>query len=193
MIYKPLNFSGCKEFMEQWNALAKVNGLEGFHFIAHCQNPKSEQDIDDMFGLGFDAVNVLRLDNYCYGSTNYLNRVKNYISHQLLNRPYINDYAKYLHRFIGFEARAKSVYPTLVPNWDHTARSGRGGYLFENCEPVLFEKHCRMVIDAVKDKNEEDRFIFLKSWNEWGEGNYMEPDLRYGYGYIDALKRALTD
>ena len=32
--------------------------------------------------------------------------------------------------------------------------------------------------------------VFLKSWNEWGEGNYMEPDLRFGKGYIKALKEA---
>lgn len=29
----------------------------------------------------------------------------------------------------------------------------------------------------------------LKSWNEWGEGNYMEPDLKYGKKYILALKK----
>ena len=48
-------------------------------------------------------------------------------------------------------------------------------------------------MEEVKDKPEEDRIMFLNSWNEWGEGNYMEPDLRYGFGYIDALKRALTE
>ena len=34
--------------------------------------------------------------------------------------------------------------------------------------------------------------IMLKSWNEWGEGNYMEPDLIYGHGFIDALRKALN-
>lgn len=193
MIYKPLNFSGCKEFIKQWNELAKANGLEGFFFIGHCQNPQSKQDIDKVLNIGFDAVNVLRMDNYCFGSKNFLNRAKNYLFHRLMNRPYINDYAKYLHRFVGEEDKKINIYPTLVPNWDHTPRSGRGGYLYENCEPELFEKHCRMVINEVKDKPEEDRVIFLKSWNEWGEGNYMEPDLRYGFGYIDALQRALVD
>ena len=31
--------------------------------------------------------------------------------------------------------------------------------------------------------------VFLKSWNEWGEGNYMEPDLKYGKKYIETLKQ----
>ena len=33
----------------------------------------------------------------------------------------------------------------------------------------------------------------LKSWNEWAEGNYMEPDLKYGKGYIQALRKAIED
>ena len=31
----------------------------------------------------------------------------------------------------------------------------------------------------------------IKSWNEWGEGNYMEPDAEYGKGYIKALASAI--
>ena len=46
-------------------------------------------------------------------------------------------------------------------------------------------------MELVKDKPEERRIIFLKSWNEWGEGNYMEPDRQYGRGYIEALRRAI--
>lgn len=40
----------------------------------------------------------------------------------------------------------------------------------------------------VENKPMDKRFIFLKSWNEWAEGNYMEPDLKYGNGFLEALK-----
>lgn len=43
------------------------------------------------------------------------------------------------------------------------------------------------------DKPYDLRILFLKSWNEWGEGNYVEPDLKYGRGYLDALREALLD
>ena len=37
------------------------------------------------------------------------------------------------------------------------------------------------------------KVVFIKSWNEWGEGNYMEPCLKYGHGYLEALKKALDE
>ena len=40
-------------------------------------------------------------------------------------------------------------------------------------------------------KNKKNQLLILKSWNEWGEGNYMEPDLQFKKGYIEALRRAL--
>ena len=192
MIYKPLGDQNVSEFMTQWNDLAYENGLGGFHFIGHCQNPKSYCDISNILDKGFDAVNVLRLDNWARGKDNVFRKGINYLVHYLLNRPYVNDYVKNLQNFVGEEDKMTKVYPSLVPNWDHTPRSGRGGYLFENSSPASFEKLCRIVYEEIKDKPDEDRVIFLKSWNEWGEGNYMEPDMRYGFGYIDALKRALT-
>lgn len=193
VITMPLQLKEARQYIDQWNSLAIKNGLNGFHFVGQIRNPKNDKVIKEILDLGFDAVNIIRLDNWAFGSHNLLNRVKNYVSHYMLNRPYINDYKKILPNFVGEIDKQTNVFPSFVPNWDHTPRSSRGGYLYENCEPELFEKHCRMVIDEVKDKPEEDRIIFLKSWNEWGEGNYMEPDLRYGFGYIDALKRALTE
>ena len=49
------------------------------------------------------------------------------------------------------------------------------------------------MVDMVKDKPIDKRFIFLKSWNEWGEGNYVEPDLKYGHGWLDALRAELLE
>ncbi|MDE6878809.1 MAG: glycoside hydrolase family 99-like domain-containing protein, partial [Odoribacter sp.] len=37
------------------------------------------------------------------------------------------------------------------------------------------------------------RLVFLRSWNEWGEGNYVEPDLKFGRGYLEALKEAIQE
>ena len=49
------------------------------------------------------------------------------------------------------------------------------------------------VEDALKTvQYKRNKLIFLKSWNEWGEGNYMEPDLTFGKGYINALHEALN-
>lgn len=193
MIYQPLLFKNCQEFIKQWNELAVSNGLPGFHFIGQNRNPDSPEITERILSLGFNAVNVLRLDNFQYKSKHILTRGLNFISHRLLNRPYINNYAKCLKLFVGEEECRKEVYPSIIPNWDHTPRSGRGGYLFVNCEPKFFEQHCRMVINTLKDKDEEDQIVFLKSWNEWGEGNYMEPDQRYGCQYIDTLRKVLNE
>ena len=48
-----------------------------------------------------------------------------------------------------------------------------------------------MGLDAIKNKPKNRQILFLRSWNEWGEGNYMEPDITFGRGYIDSLKKAL--
>ena len=59
--------------------------------------------------------------------------------------------------------------------------------------PEVFEKHVEDAIKLVKDKEQEHRIVTIRSWNEWGEGNYLEPDLKYGHGYIDAIKKALNN
>ena len=46
-----------------------------------------------------------------------------------------------------------------------------------------------MAMDLVKEKNNEHKIIFLQAWNEWAEGNHVEPDLKYGHGYLDVLEK----
>ena len=79
--------------------------------------------------------------------------------------------------------------PCLIPNWDHSPRSGSRASILHNCKPEYFYKHVMQVLNLVNKK--KNKIIFLKSWNEWGEGNYMEPDIKYGRGYIEALAKAL--
>jgi len=60
-----------------------------------------------------------------------------------------------------------------------------------NSTPDLFERHVKEVVDIVQNKQPEHRIIFIKSWNEWAEGNYMEPDLKWGKKYLEALKKQI--
>ena len=43
-------------------------------------------------------------------------------------------------------------------------------------------------MEFVNKQNNEHKMIFIKSWNEWAEGNYFEPDLEWGRGYLNAVK-----
>ena len=84
-----------------------------------------------------------------------------------------------------------NIFPTILPNWDHSPRSGINALVLHNSTPELFRKHIADILKYVKNKPYEKKIIFLKSWNEWGEGNYMEPDLKWGHGYLLALRDML--
>lgn len=86
-----------------------------------------------------------------------------------------------------------TIYPTVIPMWDPSPRRGISSLIYHNSTPALFKKHVKMILNRIKDKPDEDKVIFLKSWNEWAEGNYMEPDLKWGKGYIKALREALDE
>lgn len=78
-------------------------------------------------------------------------------------------------------------YPCVVPNWDNTPRSGANGLVLHNSSPELFKLHVHQALQASRALPAGHRLIFVKSWNEWAEGNHLEPDLRYGHGYLEAL------
>ena len=89
--------------------------------------------------------------------------------------------------------KSAKVYPTIYPNWDVTPRIGYIGTILQNSTPTLFKQHVQQILNIISHKDDEDQVIFLKSWNEWGEGNYMEPDLKFGKGFIHALRDALNE
>lgn len=60
--------------------------------------------------------------------------------------------------------------------------------IYKDATPEKFKQHVHNMLEAVKDKQDEHKIVFLDSWNEWGEGNYMEPDIKYGHAFLDALK-----
>jgi hypothetical protein len=100
-------------------------------------------------------------------------------------------YEDIINNLYSEEDKKENVYPTILPGYDRTARSGRQAIIYYGSTPQLFGNHVDSAVKLVENKKEENRIIFLKSWNEWGEANYMEPDLKHGLGYLKELKKRI--
>ena len=77
----------------------------------------------------------------------------------------------------------------MLPNWDRSPREGRKAALCYESTPAVFEKDVKLALKLLENKPDNRKILFLQAWNEWGEGNHVEPDLKYGHGYLDVLKK----
>ena len=185
VIYNPFGFVGIADFMSQWNNLAEQNGLPHFYFMAYNQNV--DKNYDRIKDMGFDSVISCRL--YHMGvSRNLFKRFYLKCLRPLVQLPIIVNYKKEYKKLIGPYENKEDVIPTIVPNWDHTPRSGKAGMVVTNTTPEFFEKHVADVYSLLEEKKNEEQLCFLKSWNEWGEGNYLEPDQKFGSAYLVATR-----
>jgi hypothetical protein len=190
MIYAYQDMPDTPFFIQLWNRLAKENGLNGIHFVAHTYD---DRDLESLIHKGFDGVNVVRLFHFFREDFSFLERSYMKIMRVVFGRGRIVPYKRASKFFTGKNDALEYCYPTIIPNWDHSPRSGRSGHILTESTPQLFLKHVQKTLKMLEKKEPQHKILFLKSWNEWAEGNYMEPDLKYGRGYLDALRQALFE
>jgi hypothetical protein len=192
MIYAPLDIPEVNVFMNLWRDLAKKNGLEGIHFVGLTSGwiENNQKALD----LGFDAVapsNLWIAESKVKGKWNklLLHKIRGVFPGVVLDKYKYKNIIKYL--FTDYD-RMENAYPSVIPQWDRSARSGRRAVIYTGATPELFKKHLKEAISIVSKKPEEKRIIFLRSWNEWAEGNYVEPDLKFGHRFLDVIKECIT-
>ena len=210
-IYDPYRFADVAHFIELWRELADKAGLPGIHFSAMISstttvkrtvdgsrqhvipNLESSAEVyNDILTLGFDSITS-------YGKSRaemiYMGKYRRNISkllHKYLPLPTLKyNYPKVVPHFFAPEDKWENVFPTILPQWDRTPRAGNNEGIYVNATPENFLKHIEDALQVIKEKQPEHQLLFLKSWNEWGEGNYVEPDQKYGHGYLNALQKAL--
>lgn len=211
-IYDPVGFEDVSEFIKTWRQLASENSIPDFFFIGmtpsvvshkvnsdgnksfSLPNLKSSADIYNLIlNLGFDAVNSWGKRR---GELLSRGKFRDYAT-KGLNRLGINigtlkyDYTRTVDGFFSPEDSWENVFPTILPQWDRTPRVGKSDGVYVNCSPKKFAEHVTKALKIIENKSPENRVLFLKSWNEWAEGNYIEPDLKYGKEYIQALKSVI--
>lgn len=212
-IFDPYNFRDVSNFIKTWQRLAKENGLKGIYFIAICNSTStlqrnadgtlkrvtpnlqsSERVYNDLLNLGFDGINSFgksRAEMLCMGK--YMRIVKKLLHQYLPFLPtHCIDYEKITQHFFAPEDSWQNVYPSIFPQWDRTPRAGSSEGVYIKATPTSFKKHIQDALNVIKNKDVQHQILFLRSWNEWGEGNYVEPDLKYGHGFLDAIQETIV-
>lgn len=212
-IFDPYNFRDVSNFIKTWQRLAKENGLKGIYFIAMSNSTStlqrnadgtlkrvapnlqsSERVYKDLLNLGFDGINSFgksRAEMLCMGK--YMRIVKKLLHQYLPFLPtHCINYEKITQHFFAPEDSWQNVYPSIFPQWDRTPRAGNSEGVYIKATPTSFKKHIQDALNVIKNKDVEHQILFLRSWNEWGEGNYVEPDLKYGHAFLDAIKETIV-
>lgn len=185
VIYNPMGISNVKQVTDFWRTSAKKSGLPGIYLIGGVNFKWDPRQ------YGFDAsttVNFVRLGKWISWRSPVKRLIREYrVIKKSPTR--IFSYEKVMYEIMQAEASVGiETYPTVFPNWDNTPRCGLDGIVLHNSTPELFRLQVRKSLEIVKGFPEERRIIFIKSWNEWAEGNHLEPDLKFGKGYLQVLK-----
>jgi hypothetical protein len=84
-------------------------------------------------------------------------------------------------------------FPSVMVSWDNTARRASGATIFDGATPDVYEEWLRRAVDGITDVAAEENFLFILAWNEWAEGNHLEPDQKYGRAWLEATRAVLVD
>jgi lipopolysaccharide biosynthesis protein len=192
VVYAPHELPEPRRTTDLWRELALRAGLRGLHLVAVCQNKIA---IDPVAG-GFDAVTV---SNHVKISERWPRSIAEARTRRLCaayrrlrGRPvHVYAYADAMEEFLIDPPPDVPYHPTIVPGWDNTPRSGIRGVVLRDATPALFARHVGDAVARVGDRDPEHRLVFVKSWNEWAEGNYLEPDERWGRAFLEAVRDAV--
>jgi lipopolysaccharide biosynthesis protein len=84
-------------------------------------------------------------------------------------------------------------FPCVTPSWDNSARRSNKATVYHGSTPDIYQKWLSRAINRQRNQRIMDKIVFINAWNEWAEGAHLEPDMRFGRGYLKATLNSLTE
>ena len=208
MVYRPELIDCRKEMFEYWEELAKKEGFEGLTYMfqrpdALINNPNLDLSMFD-YCVEYQPYTAFLLNSRKKHAT--LKKIKNNFATFLEKKmgisaasingkrkgPIIYDYDEMWESVLNEAPLTNHSIPCAFINWDNTPRRKENGSLFQGMTPEKFKNYFIKLINKTKTVYNED-MIFIFAWNEWAEGGYLEPDEKFGYQYLEAVRDALEN
>lgn len=209
VIYKPEQIIDLKQMTDYFRRRAKKEGFPGlclaFQFPTHYADMYYRDDVFD-YRIGFEPVFSRSMGHVTAPGT----AAKVKLLRRLLGENAVSAYRRLREKKMhqpGGKAQSMAMYfydelwekilgntwteeflPGAFVDWDNTPRN-RHGVMHQGFTLAKFEKYMKQLVRRAKDENKP--MVFINAWNEWGEGAFLEPDEKYGYGKLEAVKRAM--
>lgn len=209
VIFRPDLITECNEMLRYWDNLAVKEGLPGFSFA--YQSPEfddqtGKDDSEFKYAIEYQPIYALKemTGRNLKGIRNVKKKLDRYMEkkgmaaidlHQMFkgkNNLYTFDYDEVWETVLNRIPQSDKYITGCFVDWDSSPRRGLGGRIFLGASPEKFGKYLAELIKKEKREYHKD-MIFAFAWNEWTEGGYLEPDERFGYGYLEAIKRVLEE
>jgi hypothetical protein len=202
IIYIPNIIPKLNKMLNTWTEMAVDAGYDGIKFIFqsamsfHSQGwDRSGFDHGIEFQPGFVSLQKNRFTKY--NLMLHANRIKKKLGikkriSRKQTKVVTHNYDEAWEKILALKPSSSTSIPSAFVDWDNTPRKLYAGSVYVGASPEKFEGYFTRLLAKAKYEYQTDK-VFLFAWNEWAEGGYLEPDKRFGYGYLEAIRNALKN
>ncbi len=182
LVYRAKDIPDTRKVFDIWREIIAVEGFPGLHIVA-----VDFYDISRPDDVGADALVEFPPHKF-NGPQSVPDRLPTIINPEFKGG--MVDYAKMMAQSANRQSPDFTLYRGILPSWDNTARRQNTPTIVHGSHPDLFGAWLRYLRAYTREAfaQRPDPFIFVNAWNEWGEGCHLEPDQKWGLGYLDAVK-----
>jgi lipopolysaccharide biosynthesis protein len=193
VIYRPSLFPDIKKTVGIWREEAEKAGLKGL-YLGYMQSFNFKSSPSE---FGFDCAIEFQPDFKNLPAPETPSQKEKLlkklgISESVHFRNTLISYPKYVNNLLALNQPTPDTYKTVSPMWDNSARRQSGATIFTESSPGAFEQWLSHAAKLSMEAQNPEPFLFINAWNEWAEGNHLEPCQKYGLGYLQATGRVLS-
>lgn len=210
VIYVPHHIRKLPKMLALWNQMAINEGLKGLKFIYQNVRSHLDQKMDkSLFDYGIEfqpgytlSKSIMKPSHrkaMIWGPkiSSFLQKFFGIHLGTLLmrikkNNLSIVDYDEVWRKTLELHPDNDKMVPSAFIDWDNTPRRGEKGRVFIGASPEKFKTYFKQMVLNTRNIYKKD-MLFVFAWNEWAEGGYLEPDQKFGYGYLSAIKEVVQE
>jgi Glycosyltransferase WbsX len=188
-IYKSSLFPDIKATIKIWRDEASKLG---FPKIYLCGVQSNGENYINPTELGFDAAIDFQPDWAAVQKTDWWSLTKYKYNINVGERIEM-EYDQLIKKALSRSKPNYKQFPCITPNFDNSSRKKKFVFLIKNATPAKYLHWFREILKTFVPFSPDENFVFINAWNEWAEGNHLEPDRKFGLGYLEATKEALQN
>jgi lipopolysaccharide biosynthesis protein len=195
IIYRPDLFPNIKKTISIWREEVKKAGFidlfVGFANRYELNYSIAENGFDFAFEFQPKVWNIPKVNSPVRSlSKKIIRRIKKKLKIKIASLVYFYDYSTFAKKQINLKFGNK-ILPGITPMWDNSARRNEGAFILHNSTPEKYKNWLIHIKENYPWDTVPENFLFINAWNEWAEGNHLEPCQKWGTAYLEATKEVL--